>query len=52
MNLDLPGPAFAGSLDARLMEQGRGRLGMQALVLALAPQSRLEWPPALPPQPA
>ena len=52
MNLDLPGLALAESLYARLMEQGRGRLGTQALVLALAQQSHLEWPPAPPPQPA
>lgn len=52
MHLELPGLALAESLYARLMEQGRGRLGTQALVLALAQQSRLEWPPAPPPQPA
>ena len=51
MHLDLPGLALAESLYARLLAQGGGRLGTQALVLALAQQSHLEWPPP-PPQPA
>ena len=52
MQLDLPGLALAESLYAGMLEQGGGRLGTQALVLALAQQSRLEWPTAVPPQPA
>ena len=52
MAIDLPGLALAESLYARIIEQGGGRLGTQALVLALAQQSRLEWPSPSPPQPA
>jgi 3-hydroxyisobutyrate dehydrogenase len=50
MQLDLPGLTLAESLYARMLAQGRGRLGTQALVLALAQQSQVEWPPATPPQ--
>jgi len=42
--------ALAESLYARLLEQGNGRLGTQALVLALAAQARCHWPAAQPPQ--
>ncbi|MFM8292517.1 MAG: NAD(P)-dependent oxidoreductase [Planctomycetia bacterium] len=49
MNLMLPGLALAESLYARLAAEGGGRLGTQALVLALAQQSHLDWP--LPPTP-
>ena len=49
MHLELPGLALAESLYARLVAQGRGRLGTQALVLALAEQSRLDWPAATSP---
>jgi 3-hydroxyisobutyrate dehydrogenase len=52
MQLDLPGLALAESLYARMLAEGRGRLGTQALVLALAQQSRLEWPTGKPPQSA
>ena len=52
MNLELPGLALAESLYARLVAQGEGRLGTQALVLALAQHSNLEWPLPPPPQPA
>ncbi|MFN9367334.1 MAG: NAD(P)-dependent oxidoreductase [Planctomycetia bacterium] len=48
--IDLPGLALAESLYARLLEQGNGRLGTQALVLALAAQARCHWPAAQPPQ--
>ena len=51
MHLDLPGLALAESLYARLMEMGHGRLGTQALVLALAMQSSVAWP-APPAQPS
>ncbi len=52
MQLDLPGLALAESLYARLLEQGQGGLGTQALVLALAQQSRCQWPSAPPAHPA
>jgi 3-hydroxyisobutyrate dehydrogenase len=52
MNLTLPGLALAESLYARLAAEGSGRLGTQALVLALAQQSHLDWPVPPPPQPA
>lgn len=52
MRLDLPGLALAESLYARMLAEGGGRLGTQALVLALAQQSRLEWPTGKPPQSA
>ena len=48
--IDLPGLALAESLYARLLEQGHGRLGTQALVLALAAEARCHWPAAQPPQ--
>ena len=50
MRLDLPGLALAESLYARMLAEGGGRLGTQALVLALAQQSRLEWPTRASPQ--
>jgi 3-hydroxyisobutyrate dehydrogenase len=52
MNLTLPGLVLAESLYARLAAEGSGRLGTQALVLALAQQSHLDWPVPPPPQPA
>jgi 3-hydroxyisobutyrate dehydrogenase len=52
MDLTLPGLALAESLYARLAAEGGGRLGTQALVLALAQQSHLDWPLPPPPQPA
>lgn len=48
--IDLPGLALAESLYARLLEEGKGRLGTQALVLALAAQARCQWPAPQPPQ--
>jgi 3-hydroxyisobutyrate dehydrogenase len=50
--IDLPGLALAEALYARLLEQGHGRLGTQALVLALAAEARCHWPAAQPPQTA
>ena len=52
MGIDLPGLALAESLYGGILAQGGGRMGTQALVLALAQQSRLAWPTAPPPQPA
>ena len=40
----LPGLELAESLYARLADSGRGRLGTQALVLALAEQAQVRWP--------
>ena len=50
LNIDLPGLALAESLYAHLLAQGQGRLGTQALVLALAAQARCPWPDAQPAQ--
>lgn len=44
MDLRLPGLELAESLYARLADSGRGRLGTQALVLALAEQAQVRWP--------
>jgi 3-hydroxyisobutyrate dehydrogenase len=44
--LALPGLALANQLYVALQAQGHGRDGTQALVLALAALSGLEWPPA------
>ena len=44
LGISLPGLALAESLYARLVAQGRGRLGTQALVLALAEQAGVAWP--------
>jgi 3-hydroxyisobutyrate dehydrogenase len=52
MSIELPGLALAESLYAKILAQGGGGLGTQALVLALAQQARLEWPTPPPPQPA
>ena len=52
MQLDLPGLSLAESLYAGVVAQGGGRLGTQALVLALAQQAGVEWPSPRPPQPA
>jgi len=52
MQLELPGLALAEALYARMLAQGGGRLGTQALVLALAQQSQVEWPAAPSPQSA
>ena len=43
MNLSLPGLALAQQLYIALMAQGRGRKGTQALILALAALSDVEW---------
>jgi 3-hydroxyisobutyrate dehydrogenase len=48
MNLQLPGLELAATLYARLGAAGRGRLGTQALMLALAEQAGCDWP-ATPP---
>jgi 3-hydroxyisobutyrate dehydrogenase len=48
MNLQLPGLELAAALYARLVATGRGRLGTQALMLALAEQAGSDWP-ATPP---
>lgn len=52
MGLALPGLTLAEAIYDRLVEQGGGRLGTQALVLALAQQSGIAWPRSPPPQPA
>jgi 3-hydroxyisobutyrate dehydrogenase len=44
MGITLPGLALAESLYARLVEAGRGRLGTQALVLALADMNGMTLP--------
>ena len=44
MRIALPGLGLAESLYARLLEQGQGRLGTQALVLALATLAQHPWP--------
>ncbi len=46
IGLALPGLALARRLVEALVEQGHGRSGTQALVLALASLSDLDWPPA------
>lgn len=46
MGLNLPGLELARSLYSELVRQGGGRLGTQALVLALARLSGTEWPAA------
>lgn len=43
INLDLPGLRLAGELYERLLASGRGRMGTQALILALAELSDLDW---------
>ena len=43
MNLSLPGLALAEQLYIALQAQGHGRDGIQALVLALADLSKVEW---------
>ncbi len=48
MRLELPGLALARKLYAALAEQGGARLGTQALVLALARLSGVEWPASRP----
>jgi 3-hydroxyisobutyrate dehydrogenase len=45
MNLALPGLALAHELYVALRAQGHGRKGTQALVLALAQLSNVEWAP-------
>jgi 3-hydroxyisobutyrate dehydrogenase len=50
LGIRLPGLALAESLYARLADRGDGRLGTQALVLALAELSDCPWPPAPPAQ--
>ena len=52
MQLELPGLALAAALYDRLMAVGRGRLGTQALMLALAEQAGVTWPDTPPTQPA
>lgn len=44
MNLCLPGLALANQLYVSLIAHGRGRLGTQALQLALAEMSNVDWP--------
>lgn len=43
MGLDLPGLRLARGFYDRLMAAGRGRLGTQSLILALAELSDLDW---------
>ena len=43
--LPLPGLALVESLSTALLAQGRGRLGTQSLVLALAQLADHPWPP-------
>jgi 3-hydroxyisobutyrate dehydrogenase len=45
MRLSLPGLVLAKSLYERLVQLGHARSGTQALVLALAELSRIDWPP-------
>jgi len=53
MRLSLPGLALARQLYLSLMAHGRGRLGTQALQLALAQLAAVEWPSSCkPPAPA
>lgn len=52
MRIDLPGLALAAGLYDRLVAAGRGRLGTQALMLALAEQAGSTWPDTPPTQPA
>jgi 3-hydroxyisobutyrate dehydrogenase len=44
MGLELPGSALARRLYTELSNQGGAKLGTQALILALARLSKLEWP--------
>jgi 3-hydroxyisobutyrate dehydrogenase len=46
MGLVLPGTALAEQLYRAANDQGHGRSGTQALVVALASLSALEWPPS------
>ena len=46
MELPLPGLALVESLYTALLAHGRGRMGTQALVLALAEQASHSWPAA------
>jgi len=50
LDLPLPGLALAESLYRRLLDRGHGRLGTQALVLALAELAGCDWPPQPPAQ--
>ena len=43
MNLSLPGLALAHQLYVALQAQGHGRDGTQALQLALASMSQIDW---------
>ena len=43
MNLSLPGLALADQLYAALLAQGHGRSGTQALQIALAAASGIDW---------
>ena len=43
MNLSLPGLALAEQLYVALVAQGHGRSGTQALQLALASASGIDW---------
>jgi len=58
MSLRLPGLELAETLYRSLVDRGRGRLGTQALVLALAEHAGHDWlqpgersPPGLPQSP-
>jgi 3-hydroxyisobutyrate dehydrogenase len=44
LDLPLPGLALVESLYTALLAQGRGRLGTQSLVLALAQLAGHPWP--------
>ena len=44
MNLSMPGLALAEQLYLSLVAKGRGRMGTQALILALAELSNIDWP--------
>lgn len=50
MALPLPGLALVESLYTALVAHGRGRMGTQGLVLALAEQADHPWPPRPPAQ--
>jgi 3-hydroxyisobutyrate dehydrogenase len=51
MGLSLPGAALAKQLYERLVALGHARSGTQALVLALAQLSGVEWPLRAPAKP-
>ncbi|OJW24587.1 MAG: oxidoreductase [Planctomycetales bacterium 71-10] len=51
MGLAMPGLALAEQLYRAVAAQGKGRKGTQALILALADLSRVDWTPGVEPSP-